>query len=999
MSTITTDIDVTLVDYFAVAGYDPDTGLVVDPKYDPSPSPGASPSSSTPEHLPPLQRSFVAKIINHFPQRRPGNPFSDDILHLCMPRGLRFYTEKDVPKKPILHTFANIREDGSRINGTGITFYEEVKDVTICEAMAQLQQDHVREITARVKGVVEKQHRTHHPPGTVSGGTHTLPRNRRDRTKRVSYYEGGGSNLLFMSRTICVISRLPLVNSTRALLTTLHQIIASPNSPALPLESYIYWCLFEVPMPSPSMTLKIPLLDTTIVVQRPGPKELPFFDDSIGSIFDFLPVEKFIRLFSCFLLEHQILLCSKDLSRLMSVCESLLALSFPFRWQMTYAPVLPYSKLDFFEAPVPYVMGWYYEDSVPEELFQSNVCVVDLDSGRAELPEDVQIFPGARQLANDIKNALDRLASSDKMLTSISTVRGVPEDVVVQEGVVKMRKKTKRPDDWAAKRMSRSFDLEDGSALSEEFNGMLRRPSRAGLPPLPLENVLRNNSTLARVAEIARRAGVVVDVGNIETEFAGAQNLDSPVARHYFVDAKVNNAIRECVLNRFVEMFYSYEHFVIGGQGCDDRDSYEANRESMASFDKASFLSDQPDSHLEFLAAFLETQMFTSFIDAKILSQWETPDEGVVLFDSRISAMRDLLGVSIVRTPTYEATPPFAVTEELISKREETTDYVVPAPHALAGAFPVRYDGAWPIHQLNTTLLDGANLISPAPSPWRQRYPRLRSQRGEGGANGNSASPTVRPTSVYGGAGLMQVDSSSQIAQQQYAFVQQLLKETKAKTKRMLVDKMGKEAVQLGHLDAGITGVEENTLVASFCDLLERIWAHGLKNKHGKSSLWNFVLQHQDFEKPGLTTRASSTSMLTPEHRGFFRAPSLPPAPPTIPNRRVVPVDEIPAPIILTPQNDKDVLTTINNIVDSISEEKDKWSKSLLRAASFFANRIANGESDDVNGNPVEETPRPRPLPHQSLARTRNQSVEPSGMPFAPRSMKKSTSIGEMDSA
>lgn len=242
----------------------------------------------------------------------------------------------------------------------------------------------------------------------------------------------------------------------------------------------------------------------------------------------------------------------------------------------------------------------------------------------------------------------------------------------------------------------------------------------------------------------------------------------------------MNNAIRECVLNRFVEMFYSYEHFVIGGQGCDDRDAYEANRESMASFDKASFLSDQPDSHLAFLAAFLETQMFTSFIDAKILSQWETPDEGVVLFDSRIAAMRELLGVSIVRTPTYEANPPFAVTEELISKREETTDYVVPAPHALAGAFPIRYEGVWPIHQLNTTLLDGANLISPAPSPWRQRYPRLRSKAGEA-SNGNSGSPSVRPTSVYGGAGLMQVESSKQIAQQQYAFVQQLLKETKGK--------------------------------------------------------------------------------------------------------------------------------------------------------------------------------------------------------------------------
>lgn len=47
----------------------------------------------------------------------------------------------------------------------------------------------------------------------------------------------------------------------------------------------------------------------------------------------------------------------------------------------------------------------------------------------------------------------------------------------------------------------------------------------------------------------------------------------------------------------------------------------------------------------------------------------------------------------------------------------------------------------------------------------------------------------------------------------------------------MLVAKMGKEAVHLGHGDLGITGVEENTLVAGFCDLLERVWAHGLKKK------------------------------------------------------------------------------------------------------------------------------------------------------------------------
>lgn len=47
----------------------------------------------------------------------------------------------------------------------------------------------------------------------------------------------------------------------------------------------------------------------------------------------------------------------------------------------------------------------------------------------------------------------------------------------------------------------------------------------------------------------------------------------------------------------------------------------------------------------------------------------------------------------------------------------------------------------------------------------------------------------------------------------------------------MLVEKMGKEALQLGHADASVNGLEENTLVASFCDLLERIWAHGLIKK------------------------------------------------------------------------------------------------------------------------------------------------------------------------
>lgn len=51
-----------------------------------------------------------------------------------------------------------------------------------------------------------------------------------------------------------------------------------------------------------------------------------------------------------------------------------------------------------------------------------------------------------------------------------------------------------------------------------------------------------------------------------------------------------------------------------------------------------------------------------------------------------------------------------------------------------------------------------------------------------------------------------------------------------SKTKRMLVEKMP-EVVNLGHSETCLSGVEENMLIASLCDLIERIWSHGL---HGK---------------------------------------------------------------------------------------------------------------------------------------------------------------------
>ena len=46
--------------------------------------------------------------------------------------------------------------------------------------------------------------------------------------------------------------------------------------------------------------------------------------------------------------------------------------------------------------------------------------------------------------------------------------------------------------------------------------------------------------------------------------------------------------------------------------------------------------------------------------------------------------------------------------------------------------------------------------------------------------------------------------------------------------------KLGQEAVELGHGNQSMLGIEENTLIASLCDLLERVWSHGVQLKQVK---------------------------------------------------------------------------------------------------------------------------------------------------------------------
>lgn len=64
--------------------------------------------------------------------------------------------------------------------------------------------------------------------------------------------------------------------------------------------------------------------------------------------------------------------------------------------------------------------------------------------------------------------------------------------------------------------------------------------------------------------------------------------------------------------------------------------------------------------------------------------------------------------------------------------------------------------------------------------------------------------------------------------------------------------------------EVSITGVEESTMIASLCDLLERLWSHGLQHKMGKSAIWMHLTNYQELEQCSNSTKPIDPNYLTP---------------------------------------------------------------------------------------------------------------------------------------
>ncbi|KAJ9601188.1 hypothetical protein L9F63_000656, partial [Diploptera punctata] len=846
-------------DYFVICGLDLSSGL------EPDRFAGDNLEST------PLERSYKCHVLGHYPEGVTWNPFDKNAVGmLCLPHGLQFRTQKH-SLEPQFHSFVITREDGHRSYGFSYVFYEEVRNRKICSAMQTLQAMHLTELSSGCKRGRSMGHDTRSLPRHFKLSTH-------HQGAAQSYYDAA-KDTLYVSKSIALICQLPYVYASRKFLSGLHRLVSAPCPVQLSIESYVHNLLYEVPVPQPGRSVRFscPLADS-VVIQRPGSiEELPLFDFSLRELFTLLGVECVIQLFTCVLLEHQVLLCSSDYQRLMLVAESITALLFPFSWQHVYVPILPASLQHFLDAPVPFVMGLHScSESQLKIASEANLCYVDIDSQTIQLPEELPGFPqrsefvselaellmnhkiNVGQIDRNLNDCIHNVANTTNLMTSSCTLPG---------GF------------GPAMRRKHSWSHDSDSGVSD---------GSAGSP---------QSDALQRIVAIVQRTRVSLDGERELTEY-----------EQYIEDLQLNNAVREVFLNRFVSIFSAYEHFVI--QPSQDKEQWLSNRDSMQNFDKATFLSDQPEQHLPFLSRFIESQMFATLIDNKIMANWSEVEPNLRVFDRRIRLLRKRFGEGLVRTPGYEPCTTIRDSELLLEKRLNSVDIVVPCPQEILQSTDQQQQ------QQNTLQCKMRSSTFPLLDPeilnkepvqryarelrsmrsrkrntvqWRNphhRHRRRSSERHEvtssdGENNGDIQHPASAST---GGSNIRQPKLSSDlspavVAHTNWSFVEKLLKKYESKTKRMLVEKMGTEAVELGHGEGSLVGVEENTLIASLCDLLERIWSHGLQNKQGKSALWSHLTNYQELKECDDTSKPIDPNFLTPDLSSMALETDLTPSP------------------------------------------------------------------------------------------------------------------------
>ncbi|CAB4045059.1 DENN domain-containing 5B-like [Paramuricea clavata] len=289
-------------------------------------------------------------------------------------------------------------------------------------------------------------------------------------------------------------------------------------------------------------------------------------------------------------------------------------------------------------------MGLYCKDTDDIDALlpsKSSLCCLDINNRVLTVPEELPELPYAEELAQELSEVLAKYNKKANG-TLPSSGRSSPSQIP--------RKKASDVRLTARKSVKKIDAIKAGLSHLKTSNSTSDLSMSEGINP-----------RLASLEKVAQKTGIQI---NVSADTKEKSSADRELDANHVEDAlkglgakelrqlEFNLEIREILVNWFTQVFLYYESFVIHPLDNQDMEQWIQNREQMENFDKAAFLSDQPATFLPFLAPFIETQMFASFIDTKLIGWWSEPDSKLAVFDQRILQMKYKLG--IVRSHSYE---------------------------------------------------------------------------------------------------------------------------------------------------------------------------------------------------------------------------------------------------------------------------------------------------------------------------------------------------------
>jgi hypothetical protein len=155
-----------------------------------------------------------------------------------------------------------------------------------------------------------------------------------------------------------------------------------------PLEYYISSIVCLLPVPPRGFTsvqLKLGPNFDTIEIQQPLMNQLPLLNTNFSLLPKHFSVENTIKILNAMLLEHSVLFISSELEKVTPISESILALMFPFEYQLVYIPLLPEAMIEFLSSPVPFIAGVHRKIvDIALESVNINTCIADIDNNVVE---------------------------------------------------------------------------------------------------------------------------------------------------------------------------------------------------------------------------------------------------------------------------------------------------------------------------------------------------------------------------------------------------------------------------------------------------------------------------------------------------------------------------------------------------------------------------------------------------------------------------------------